>query len=572
MRGYEAINRLLVAAGVETVFQYMSEDTMELLTDMERTLGDELDVIHARHEQGAMAMADGYARTGDRIGVCIVGRGPGIAQTGTALVNSRKNGSRVLAVAPLPGLDDPRDPKRFRQTSYLEATVENVVTIADDTRLIERFTEAIRRVHAGESPLAVQVPKDVLKGPITGADDADLDPGRFDDGLHEGATTGHSRGRPLGPLAGPGAEPDPERIDRVVDLYLDSDAFQPPVILAGRGAVHAREALEDLAERLNAVLVTTLKAKGLFEGHPFATGLCGSWGDLLSNELLSAANFVLAVGCSLNDHTVDDGHLLDGDATVVHVDADRRAIGRFTPVDLGIEGDADRTTRAIADALAAADVDRGDDLWTETLRNRIANHDPLAGIEDERGDVLDPRAVVRKLEAVLPGDRHVSADGGCFRRWVLHGITVGAEDANNDCDFAAIGLGLPVGIGAALYLHDGGEPDPRLPVTFCGDGGLLMSIQELETAVRYDVPMVVVVGNDSSLGSEYHHLASGGFDPSSARLSTPSFAAVAEAMGAEGHRARRLEDIDAVADRLRDPDGPIVLECVIDHDVPHHSY
>ena len=577
MRGYEVVARLLFEAGVETTFQYMAEDTMELVADIETNWSDAIEVVHARHEQGAMAMADGYARSGDRIGVCVVGRGPGIAQTGTALLNARKNGSRMLVVVPTPARDDAHDPKAFEQGSFLRSTAGEVVTVRSPDTLVSLVRDAIRRVHLGESPLAVQVPKDVLKGTVeVPADVAAITPpeGPGDDGATGGRT---DPSRPTTTPIPARLEPDPGRIEAAVDLFLDSDAYRPPVVLVGAGAASAgaRAAIEDLAERLSAVLVTSLKGRDYFEDHPFAIGFSGNWGDPLSNEFLGDASYVLAVGCSLNHHTVDEGTLVGEDATVVHVDADPGSIGRYTAVDLGIVGDARLTVEALSEAFEREGIDREGELWTDDLRDRIASYSPLDGPDyPGKPGVMDPRALTRKLETVLPGSRLVGTDGGQFRKWALHELSAPPADSIISCDFAAIGLGLPMGIGIAQFLKDErrSNGDDRTAIAICGDGGFMMSLQELETAVRHEIPVVVVVGNDSSLSSEYHYLDVQGGPAETALLSTPSIADVATALGAEGHTARTLEDVDAVADRLQDPDGPVVLECLVDHEVRHHSY
>lgn len=573
MLGYEAINRLLCEAGVETTFQYMAEDTMELVADLKTNEGYGIDVVHSRHEQGAMAMADAYARAGDRIGVCVVGRGPGIAQTGTALVNARKNGSRLLVIVPTPAHTDAHDPKEFEQDMFLQSTAGNVVTVRSEGTLASTVSEAIRRVHLGDGPLAVQVPKDILKGTVDTPPDVGPVSSRDDEHDDRRAPSAPAMSRPPAPRL----EPDPEQIAEAVDLYLDSDAYQPSVVLVGEGAAgaDAKEPIEALAERLNAVLVTSLKGRDYFEDHPFSLGFSGNWGSPLANEFLSEANYVLAIGCSLNNHTVDRGTLIDDDATVVHVDIDPKSIGRYTPVDVGIVADARLAVEALMGAVEEADIDRGRDLWTDRLRDRIEAYSPLDEREyPEKQGVMDPRELMRKLEAVLPDARLVGTDGGQFRKWALHELSAPPEDSIISCDFAAIGLGLPMGVGLGQFLKDRNRSgsDDRTAVAICGDGGFMMSVQELETAARHDVPVVVVVGNDSSLGSEYHYLDVQGGPAEIARLSTPSIAGVAEMLGAESHTITHIDELDDIEDRLRRPEGPVVVECLIDHEVRHHSY
>lgn len=123
-----------------------------------------------------------------------------------------------------------------------------------------------------------------------------------------------------------------------------------------------------------------------------------------------------------------------------------------------------------------------------------------------------------------------------------------------------------MGVGAALAYED------RPCITFCGDAGFMMSMQELETAVRNDVPLTIIVLNDSSLGSEYHSLEQDGLDPDVALISTPDFADVAQALGAEGHTVRSIDELNVLSERFgRQPDGPLVVDCKINHEVRHRS-
>ncbi len=572
MNGYEVLSDILVAAGVKTVFTYMAEDTQELIVDL-TVNRDEVEVVHSRHEQGAMAMADAYGRAGSRIGVCVVGRGPGIAQTGTASLNARKGGSPVLVIVPTPGQGDPHDRKLFEQELFLKSTIGSVVTAHSEDTVIPQFKQALRQVSQESTPVAFQLPKNILKDPVSNAESIlDLD---HVVGLAEGNPNPH-----IAPRFDPAQiEPDEELLEEAVDLYLDSDAYQPPAILVGQGAAAAgaKEAIEDLAERLNGILLTSLLGRDYFSDHPYAIGFSGSWGEPLSNEFLTEANYVLAIGCSLNSHTVDDGYLIADDATVVHIDADPTSIGQYLPVDVGIVGDAKRTVEALNEQFAEAGIDRGDDLWTDSLKNRIADYAPLDEIEGStRSDVVDQAELIKKLEDVIPDDRLVGSDGGNFRKFALVGISASPMNSIMGCDFSAIGLGLPMGIGVGQYLKDNNretdDEDPRTAVAFCGDGGFMMSVQELGTAARHEIPIIVVVGNDSSLGSEYHHLDLDNFHPEVAQIETPEIAQVADALGATGHKITALSDVDDIADELQQPDGPIVLECIIDPTVRHHSY
>lgn len=551
MQTHEAISQFLHEEGVDTVFTLMSEEIIPLLSHVEEQ--GEISIVKARHEQGAAAMADGYARASDDIGVCIVGRGPAIAQTGTSLITARYNGSAVLYVVPETSLSATYDDKGFQQETFLETMVGDVVSVRSPETLASTFSEAFRRLRVGSGPIAVQIPEDLLHSELE-AVEAYPGPALADHGTQTARL-----------------HPDEETVREAVDLYLDSDATRPPLVLAGRGAAKAdaRAALEALAERTNAFLATTLQARGYFDGHPYSVGFVGDLGSPLANERLGESDFVFAVGCSLNPHTHDSENLFRDGAKVVHVDTDPESIGRYAAVDLAIYGDAKATATAFTEQLAAENIDRSGEFWTADARERIANSSALSDREfPETQGRMDPRDVVRTLDEILPQERLVVTDAGHFATWVLDGISPHHPDQFIwTLDFTAIGQGLSVGIGAAL------SAPGRNCTTFCGDAGFMMALQEVETAARHEVPITVVVMNDTTLGAEYHQARNAGYSGDAAVVDTPNIAELADDLGADGHLVRSTADIEAVRDRLDGAQsGPVVLDCRIDRDVRHRIY
>ncbi|WP_254525889.1 thiamine pyrophosphate-binding protein [Natrinema caseinilyticum] len=558
MKAHEAVIRLFDAEGIETIFALMSEDTMSTLSTLQEHWSGEMRVVHSRHEQGAVAMADGYSRAGDDVGVCIVGRGPAIAQTGTSLVTARKKGSKLLVLVPEPQLSDTYDIKAFEQESFLESTVGTVRTARSADTLLSTVAEAFRSIRAGEGPIAVQVPWDVLDGEIPDSD-VDLDV---------------ERDRPADPTNAVGSDarvhPDESAVDAALDLYLDSDATKVPIVVAGRGAIEAdaKEAIVSFAERTNSVLATTLQARGYFDDHPFSVGFTGDFGSNIANEHFHESDFVLAVGCRLTPYTTDSGHLIDDEAKVVHIDTDVSSIGRFESVDLGVRGDARLTVEALTEKLEAHGIDRNGEFWTDRLETRIAETPTLdEGDFPEQEGRIDPRDLVRGLDRYLPENRLVVSDGGHFSRWVLDGVsTPEPGDLLWTLDFAAIGQGLPHGIGAALNAGD------RTPVAVCGDAGFMMALQEIDTAVRHEVPVTIVVMNDSALGTEYHSLLTSEYSADVALVESPDVADVARSLGADGYTVRSSDDLEAIGDVLGcHPDGPVVVDCKTNSAVRHRS-
>lgn len=545
MKTHEWLAQALQAEGIDTVFGYIAEENQNLMVSVDQA---GISVVQTRHEQAATGMADGYARASGKLGVCIVGQGPGVAQTGTSLVTMSKKGSSVLLLVPTPSPLEHHALKRFRQTQYLESTVGRVVTVERVEGLADDLQLALRQARSG--PVALQIPSDLLDGEIRLSPYAPVD----------------SR-----PAASPAGPPE-DVLEEMAGVLLAVD--RPPIILAGAGAVKAdaKGELIKLAERTGSLLGTTIQANGYFFGHPRNLGVVGSLGSDLATAIVSQAQCVLAVGCSLNPDTTYGGGLLK-EAKVIQIDASAEHIGAMTPVDLGVVGDARQIICALNMLLdrlelAPEQLPSSRKLWIENTVERIATTPRLQdGPASEVPGRLDPRDVIRRLDQVLPDDRVAIIDGGHFMRWAVDGLTIRhPRDFLWTADFASIGQGLAVAAGAAL--------DRRAQHCVCivGDGGFSMSIHELSTLSYYRIPITIIVWNDGTLGSEYHNLANEGQPVSLAVISNPEFAKVAAAFGARGLTVSRLEELDALPEMLEADDGlPLIVDIKINPDVRHRT-
>lgn len=563
MKAYENIVQLLAKADVEKVFTLPSSGFLSLVSELYEYDEADFDVVETRHEQNAVAMADSYSRASDEIGFCIVGMGPAISQTGLALGTAEQKGSNVLVLATEPSTSGrfapgvTFDPKAFRQESFLYSFFDDVVSIRDPATVQSDFSRALRRVKAGQGPVAVQIAGNVLS--------SDIPDDPIDDRSLFGITGTSSKPEP------PRGTPSEAAIDEFVETYLDSDATVPPVIVAGDGAVKsdARESIVQLAEQMNALLVSSLQAKNYLSDHPFYLGFTGNYGSVLANRYLSEADLVVGIGCSLNPFTTDSGHLLRDEAKVIHVDSNPSHIGRYAPVDCGIVGDADTTAEAMARALEREGLDRSGVFWTDSLKAEIEEFDPWEEASySQKADRIDPRELMDALDEILPEGRSVSfapSHNGC---WVLDGITVTRDDnLLFTGDLAAIGLELQFGIGAAATSSE------NTSIAFCGDVAFMMACQEVDTAVRHDLPVITIVLNDDAAGSEAAYLESHNQSIEPALVRTPDIAGMARSMGAEGYTVRDRADIEDLEDVLGgDPAGPIVVDCKIDRDVLHRAF
>ena len=333
------------------------------------------------------------------------------------------------------------------------------------------------------------------------------------------------------------------------------------MFIAGRGArtANARADIERLAEVTGALLATSAAAKGLFRGSPWDIDVSGGFASPLAAELIKGADLVVGWGCSLNMWTMRHGALITPGTVVAQVDLDPYALGGHRPVDLGITGDAAAVARA---ALAALGDDRAPGYRSAELRKRIE-----AGVrwrdvpyaDESDGRRIDPRTLTIALDDMLPAERTVAIDSGNFMGYPSMFLSV--PDADGFCftqAYQSIGLGLASAIGAAVA-----RPD-RLTVAALGDGGALMGVSELETAVRLGLDLVIVVYDDEAYGAEVHHFGPDGHPVGTVTFPPVSVAKIARGFGCAAIKVRKAGDLAPVREWLNGPrDRPLLIDAKI---------
>ncbi|MFN8202416.1 MAG: thiamine pyrophosphate-binding protein [Solirubrobacteraceae bacterium] len=532
----DAVGRRLAAHGVDAVFGVVGSGNL-VVTNALRAAGARF--VAARHEGGALAMADGWGRVTGRVAICSVHQGPGLTNAVTALAEAAKSRTPLLVLAgdTLPAALT----SNFRIDQHdLAASVGAIAETVYDARTAEAdAARALRRARLERRPVVLNLPIDVQAQP---AEDA-------------GAVADPPLPRPPGPRA--------DDIAAAADLLATA---RRPLIIAGRGAVLAQAgpALAVLGRRCGALLANSAAAHGVFAGEPFAVGIAGGFSTPLAAELLPEADVVLAVGAGLNHWTTRHGALIGPGARLIGVDIEARALGAHQPVDLAICADA----AAVAQALDAELARRGvtaKGFRGAGLRERIAarrwRDEPYepSGAEG----VLDPRALSIALADLLPADKAVVIDSGHFTGWPAMFLDV--EDPRAWLfvnGFQCVGLGLGCAIGAALA-----RPE-RPTVLAVGDGGLFLSLAELDTAARAGARLLAVVYDDAAYGAEVHHFGPMGHDTETVRFPDADLAAIARAAGVPAVTARRVADLAPVAGWARDPDaGPLLVDAKVDPSV-----
>lgn len=489
----------------------------------------------ARHEQGAVSMADAYSRVTGRVGICTVTHGPGLTHCLSCLIEARKAGSSVLLIAG----DTP-----IRPTSYSCQDLDHVGVLGSVDCPAVRATvvgtvardaaRAFARAETEQCPITLLLPTDV----------------QGDQCVYSPVT-----------LIASGA-PRLAREEDVARLADMVEAAERPLILAGRGAVRAdaRESLEELAERIGAVLGTTVLAKGLFSGNPFSVDIVGGFATTAAKGVIREADLVVGFGSALSTWTTLAGSIFAAGSRLVQVSDDPGALAAHAPIELGIVADAAECARALTTELERRGH-QGSGVRTRELAEALAaGRRELTGAEDaSTPDLIDPRVVMLRLDDLLPQERTLVVDGGWNQVLPVRLLT--STDARGFVfpqTYQALGPGPAAAVGAAIGRRD------RVTALVLGDGALSMSLGELDTATRLGLPIVITVLNDGAFHAEVQGLNEIGQPTDTAYYRDVDFGAVARALGAQGATIRNVTELEqALSAWLQAREGPLVLDCKV---------
>lgn len=534
----EAFVETLVANGVTDIFGIMGSAFMDAM-DIFAPAGIRL--VPVVHEQGAGHMADGYARVSGRHGVVIGQNGPGVSNCVTAMAAAYWAHSPVVIVTPetgtmgmgLGGFQEANQLPMFQEFTKYQAHVNN------PRRMAELTGRAFERAMTDIGPTQVNIPRDHFYGEI----ETEIPiPRRLDRG-HGGE----------------------QSLDDAADL-LATAKF--PVIISGGGVVMADgvEEAQTLAERLGAPVVNSYLHNDSFPAsHPQWCGPLGYQGSKAAMKLISQADVVVALGSRLGPFGTLPQHGLDywpKDAKIIQVDADHRMLGLVKKIHVGICGDAKAVAVALHERLAkrtldcdataqerAATMQAEKDAWERELDEWTHERDPysvdvIAEAEQEEGSWLHPRQVLRELEKAMPEDVMVSTDIGNINS--VANSYLRFEKPRSflaPMSFGNCGYALPTVIGAKAAAPE------RPAVAYAGDGAWAMSMGEILTSVRHGIPVTAVVFHNRQWGAEKKNQVDF-YDRRfvAGELESQDFAAIAQAMGAEGVV---VEDLGEVGPALK---------------------
>lgn len=533
--GAQALLKCLDKEGIEIIFGYSGGAVLPIFDALE-TLKTNIKFVLVRHEQGAVHMADGYARSTGKPACVLVTSGPGAANTISGILTAHMDSVPMIIITGqqvtwMLGKD------AFQEADILGISMPIVKHsyLVKETNEIPRIaSEAYYIATTGRpGPVLIDIPKDISQGPFTGSMDQPMDL--------------------------PGYKPesafdiDHEAIKQIAEALKTSTR---PLILAGHGAVlaHAEKELLQFAETLNAPVTGTLLGKGVFpESHALALGMPGMHGTAYANKALVEADLIIAIGSRFDDRIIGQADKFGRNATIIHIDIDASEINKMIKVDFQCIGDAKVILTELNQHISRLDSDD----WIEHLEQYKQKY-PLSyqvhgglkmqHILDELYDLTDGKAIV----ATDVGQHQMWAAQfyKCDRPWQW--LTSGGA--------GTMGFGFPAAIGAQL-----GCPDD-IVVAVVGDGGFQMTLFELSTAVLEKLPIIILVLNNHYLGMvrQWQELFFDNRESGVDLDGNPDFVKLAEAYGATGYNLKRAADVRKILSKaLAHKGGPVLINAEV---------
>jgi len=521
--------------GVDVVFG-LPGDGINGIMEALRKRQDEIRFIQVRHEEAAAFMACGYAKYTGKLGVCLATSGPGGIHLLNGLYDAKLDGQPVLAITGHHYHDlidtfaqqDVDLDRVFEDVAVYNTRVMGATHVENVAHLACRAALSYRGVAHINFPVDLQEQE--------GGEPSER----------------NKAGKESSVFARAAALPSEEDLFRAAEVL---NAGRKIVILAGRGALHAGDELEQLAEKLGAPIVKALLGKAAVpDDSPYTTGGIGLLGTRPSQEAMEECDTLLLVGTSFPYMEFLPG---PGQARAVQIDLDPVRIGLRYPVEAGLIGDSRATLRKLV-PLLIRNEDRG---FLEKAQERMRDWRQLMEERGTRPDKpMKPQVVARELGKRLSPNAIISSDSGTVATWFARQIPIRrGQMCSLSGTLASMANGLPYTLAAQIAYPD------RQCVAFVGDGGFSMLMAELATAVKYELPIKVIVIKNNTLGMiKWEQMVFLGNPEYGCELQPIDFAAVARAFGATGLTIEDPADCGAILDQALATPGPVLVEAVVD--------
>jgi len=535
--GAEMLIQALVHEGVDTIFGYPGGAVLHIYDELWRAR-DRITHYLVRHEQGAVHMAEGYARATGRAGVVLVTSGPGATNAVTGIANAYMDSTPIVVITGqvpkhLIGTD------AFQEVDTVGITrpcVKHNYLVREAKDLPAIVREAFHLARSGRpGPVVIDIPKDVS---AARANYSRLDHVSF-------------------PFSTQPARVDENSTNEAVQQILNA---KRPVLYVGGGIVNAGavDSLLSFAELLRLPVTPTLMGLGGFpSSHPLCLGMLGMHGTYAANMAVAESDLLVALGVRFDDRVTGKLATFAPHARVIHVDIDPANIGKNVTPTLALTGDVKKVLNQFLSILQPQSNERLESWWDQ-IRN-WQRQQPLrfSGSQAQ----IKPQTVIRELHRLTNGEALITTDVGQHQMWVAQFYPFARpRQLITSGGLGTMGFGLPAAMGAQLALPD------QLVVAVVGDGGFQMTNQELATAVQYDLPVKVLIMNNGYLGMvrQWQEMF---YDRTYSEVDisvAPDFVKLAEAYGAAGFRAQRPAELRDVMEAALAHKGVAVVDVVVE--------
>lgn len=540
LTGAQILWQSLKDEGVDIVFGYPGGAVIDFYHELVN-----YDVRHilARHEQGAVHAADGYARASGKVGVCLVTSGPGATNAVTGIATAYLDSIPLVVVTgqvptTLIGND------AFQEVDIVGITrpcTKHNYLVKDITKLERTIKEAFYIARSGRpGPVLIDIPKDVTNSKTK----------------YKGIREIHMESY------NPTYNPNPKQLAKVVKLIKKA---KKPLLFTGGGVILSRgsEELTRLARRINAPVTASLMGLGSFPGtdERLWLGMLGMHGTYRANMAVSECDLMLAVGVRFDDRVTGKTDVFAKQATIVHIDIDPTSIHKNVTVEVPVVGDCRMTLEALNALLDEEDAEKIGPERPEWLGQIQAWKDTAPLRYDQAGcKTIKPQYVVEKLFELTKGEAIISTEVGQNQMWAAqyynfdkpnHWLSSGG--------LGTMGYGFPAAIGAQFACPD------KLVVDVAGDGSIQMNIQEMATAVENNLSVKIVILNNQYLGMvrQWQELFYQKNYSQTDMSHAPDFVKLAEAYGAKGFRTANPEEVEAVLKKGLETPGVVIMEFLV---------
>ena len=534
LSGAEILVKTLISEGVDTIFGYPGGSVLNIY-DYLYKYKDQLKHYLTCHEQSAAHAADGYARATGKVGVCIATSGPGATNLVTGIATAYMDSTPMVAITgnvpkALLGKDS------FQEVDITGITIpitKHNFIVKDVNELQGIIIKAFYIAKEGRpGPVLIDIPKDIT---IEKSDYEDLDP------IEVTPKVKHITKDVLDEVA----------------RYINSS--QKPLIYAGGGVINsgATEELIDIAEKINAPVATTLMCRGAIPSeHRLNTGMIGMHGSNASNILATKCDLIIALGARFSDRVISDKEFINN-AKVVQIDVDPAEINKNVKVDSFIIGDIKSTLQKLIPLIK----EKKNEEWLQTVEN-LKNLSASKN-NDEKSEELTPRFLFEKLSEIDDGKFIITTEVGQHQMWTAQYFNF----KNPRTLISSGGLGtMGFGLGAAIGVKIA-QPDKTV-FNIAGDGSFGMNCNEFATAVKYNIPIKVIVMNNNALGMvrQWQSLFYEARYSQTTLDRATDFVKLAEAFGGVGFRVEKREELENVLSSALITNKPVIIDYRIDSD------